>query len=88
MFLDEKLQQIFDKLNNKVCLAVMVLELKKVMMRELLLCESKEFINQIKKIDYAWRLFCDKNQRFNADLWCTMILDCDDNNKFKNALGW
>lgn len=44
MFLDERLQQTFDELNNKVCLDVITLELKKVMMRELLLFESKEFI--------------------------------------------
>lgn len=93
MFFDEELEVIFGEHLDD--------ETPKGFVDDLMKCWKRRmpqpnvgvqtFINEVRKMDYSWQLFCKKHKGFKIDAFRTLVLNCADDElkeKFRKAFHW
>jgi hypothetical protein len=88
MFLDEELEQIY---NKDIDYKSKLLELFKAMANRTedpQKCSVEKYLLKLKQIDNSWRLFCKNHDDLCANGFRDLVLKRDDTGKIKEFLHW
>jgi len=88
MFLDEELEECYKNCDTySECTQKMFAILWNRLPKPYTVSPDEALI-KIKQIDNGWRLFCSRHKEFKPDGFRKIVLQADEDGKFKKALNW